>query len=309
MKFVKNSTRIVIAGIYQITCRGRHYIGSSKNVWERLYDHRSELRGNNHANSILQNHWNKYGEESFSVEIIEQCSLKLLKPREQHWIDKLNPYMNVIKEVTRSISIPKRVREAISKSLKKGYKSGKILAKGRSVYVYDLLGNFIANFETVTDCCAIMNIGQSSVGRVLRKQQKQIQGLQIIYKGEAAPKKLPTTAKGFLRAARHIRPRAYPIVDLNTNIQYPSKRVCSEETGISRSTLTYYFNIAKKNYTKNGFNLMPLNSVNSRKNWKQSILSQALQECDEGATTRLWNPQKDGKNPRAQNIKKNLMKK
>ena len=36
----------------------------------------------------------KYGIESFSVQMLEECDLAILNEREQYWIDKLNTYKN-----------------------------------------------------------------------------------------------------------------------------------------------------------------------------------------------------------------------
>ena len=56
-----------ISGIYCIINikNSKKYIGSSKNIRQRLWSHRAELRHNKHENSYLQNAWNKYGEQNF----------------------------------------------------------------------------------------------------------------------------------------------------------------------------------------------------------------------------------------------------
>lgn len=81
----------VIQGIYKITnlINNKVYIGSSKNIYNRINrHHKSYLRNNNHWNIHLQNAWNKYGGEKFKFEIIEVVDNEgSLKSREQYWMD------------------------------------------------------------------------------------------------------------------------------------------------------------------------------------------------------------------------------
>lgn len=79
-----------ISGIYKITnnVNGKFYIGSSQNISRRWYDHKRELRIQKHHNKYLQRAWNKYGEENFSFEIVEECKVEELSDREQLYIEK-----------------------------------------------------------------------------------------------------------------------------------------------------------------------------------------------------------------------------
>ena len=80
-------------GIYKITntSNGVFYIGSSIEVEKRMQQHKSDLRHNNHHNHKLQNSFNKYGESSFTFEVIEylRCDEKRLREIEQKYIDEL----------------------------------------------------------------------------------------------------------------------------------------------------------------------------------------------------------------------------
>src|SRR5580658_9395367 len=62
-------------GVYTITCiaTGRTYIGSSTDIMNRLYGHKSRLRGGTHPNAVLQREFSQNGEDSFVFEIARRC--------------------------------------------------------------------------------------------------------------------------------------------------------------------------------------------------------------------------------------------
>lgn len=76
--------------IYRIRVKGydKAYIGSAKSFKHRKAHHRNRLRAQEHRNQYLQRLFNKYGEESLSFEILEECEVEKLIEREQAWIDK-----------------------------------------------------------------------------------------------------------------------------------------------------------------------------------------------------------------------------
>lgn len=97
------------AGIYSITSKinGKRYIGSSNRTSTRWRGHLCDLRANKHDNVLLQNHYNKYGENDLLfdvVEVIERNNLPLenfrilLLEREQVYLDNWNEcQFNVLK--------------------------------------------------------------------------------------------------------------------------------------------------------------------------------------------------------------------
>ena len=83
-----------ICGVYKITNKqnGKFYIGSSKDVYHRWYEHKYDLKNHNHCNQYLQNAWDKYGENSFDFEVLEECAPKVQFEREQYYLNTLNPF-------------------------------------------------------------------------------------------------------------------------------------------------------------------------------------------------------------------------
>lgn len=80
------------SGIYKITniINNKLYIGQAKNIHLRWLEHKCRLRNNYADNSYLQNAWNKYGENAFSFEVLEECSISELNNREAFWMKELN---------------------------------------------------------------------------------------------------------------------------------------------------------------------------------------------------------------------------
>lgn len=85
-------------GIYEIKCLATNkiYIGSSISIKKRIKDHVYSLKGNRHCNTILQNAWNKYGENTFIatciVNLNEDISEEGLLEIEQKYLDKIRPW-------------------------------------------------------------------------------------------------------------------------------------------------------------------------------------------------------------------------
>jgi group I intron endonuclease len=85
------------SGIYLITCtaNGKIYVGSSIDIGRRWKKHRYTLKNACHHNQHLQAAWNKYGESSFEVSVIEQCNEDILVDREQYYLDTLKPFGDI----------------------------------------------------------------------------------------------------------------------------------------------------------------------------------------------------------------------
>ena len=82
------------SGIYAIKINNNIYIGSSKNIQRRYWEHLWKLKNNKHTNYHLQNLYNKYKIDSLKLFIIEECEINFLLNREQYWIDVIKPNIN-----------------------------------------------------------------------------------------------------------------------------------------------------------------------------------------------------------------------
>lgn len=136
-------------GIYKITNKinNKVYIGSSKEIENRFYEHILKLEGNYHINKHLNSAFNKYGSKNFKFEIIRIVSLFILRKAEQFYINKynsLNPKFGYNKAVADANSHDNDEEVAIIKNT--NYfgcysKTGKLVKVFRTIgKVYEYLG-------------------------------------------------------------------------------------------------------------------------------------------------------------------------
>lgn len=77
--------------IYKIrnVVNNKFYVGSTLDTRERFRNHRKMLRGNRHHSHHLQASWNKYGEDCFRFEVVEQVEAEaLLWQVEDRWLEE-----------------------------------------------------------------------------------------------------------------------------------------------------------------------------------------------------------------------------
>lgn len=75
--------------IYKITNlkNNKIYIGQTiQSIDKRIRSHKSHLKCGVHHNELLQRTYDKYGEDIFKFETIEECDIKNIDERERYWI-------------------------------------------------------------------------------------------------------------------------------------------------------------------------------------------------------------------------------
>ena len=85
-----------ISAVYKITntVTGDFYIGSSKDVKQRLAVHRCHSTWNRFPNKQLYQDMRKYGIDKFELEILAEAEAEQLKELEQQFIETLKPTYN-----------------------------------------------------------------------------------------------------------------------------------------------------------------------------------------------------------------------
>lgn len=121
-----------INGVYRITNikNNKFYIGSSSSktyIYTRIKHHYGDLKNNKHVNKYLQNAWNKYGEDFFYFDIIEECIPEKCLEKEQFWINVLNPHYNFCKIAGSTLGriVSQETKDKISQSNKEYFKTEK----------------------------------------------------------------------------------------------------------------------------------------------------------------------------------------
>jgi group I intron endonuclease len=151
-----------VSGIYTITntVNGKIYVGKSKRLYHRKYQHFTELKKNKHSNSYLQAAVNKHGIDQFVFNVIEYCCEDDLGKREHFWItryksDERDYGYNLEKIDENGLSC--RSEESINKMIRtirnkpkqdKKIRSGKNNSKSKTVYQYALGGKYIGEFDS-----------------------------------------------------------------------------------------------------------------------------------------------------------------
>ena len=99
---VNDSIVYGLSGIYQIKNRitGDRYVGSSIDIRGRLLRHRSYLRRGAHANPILQNVFDKYGEDNLEFTVLLLCPKDETLKYEQAFLNNTNTKYNIALDVS-----------------------------------------------------------------------------------------------------------------------------------------------------------------------------------------------------------------
>lgn len=134
-------------GIYKITNKilEKSYVGQSIHIEDRWKEH---LWGKGNADLYVDFH--KYGVENFTFEILEICNKELLLEREKYWIAFYDTYHNGY-----------NMNDGGDNSHFAITKTKKI------VYCYDLDGNFITEYESLSEAERQTGIPNSNISRAI----------------------------------------------------------------------------------------------------------------------------------------------
>jgi group I intron endonuclease len=238
----------------------KFYVGSTINMKERVRTHRSRLRGNRHHSPHLQAAWNKYGEECFVFEVIEEiASVEALQAAEDVWLAEhvgrahcynksrysATPMRGIAKEDHPSYQRPKTdaERAAISASVRKLYAGGfnpriglqhteetkaNISAKVQTALAEGRGGRFIPSAETRLRMSQSLKGNQNAKGHVRTEEHRQ--KLSDANRGNKNWLGKTHTAESKAKISRRV-------LEVTTDTEFPSLTATLEHYGFKMPTL------------------------------------------------------------------------
>ena len=167
MKGIDYKTMFGFSGIYQIKniLNGKTYIGSSKNIYNRLHYHICKMKYNSGHNKHLQYSYHKYGEDNFEASVLLYCNPKDVFTFEQLFLSKYQPEYNKSFNVqgNLNIKINPKLKKQISDTLKEKYKSGEITAykqqhSWKTIHVYDITTlSLVGSYKNMKEVSKILS--------------------------------------------------------------------------------------------------------------------------------------------------------
>jgi group I intron endonuclease len=173
-----------LCGIYCIEnlVNGKKYIGLSINIKQRWTQHKTDLRHQYHKNSYLQNAWNKYGEDNFGFNIIQECKKTELSELEKFYIDKFDTtnekYGYNLTFGGEECIHTKQSKEKLSKARIEHSNNSPNTQK---VVQLNMFGQIVKVFNTVNEINRLLGYDTKGIRGCLNKEPKRKTGYNCIW--------------------------------------------------------------------------------------------------------------------------------
>jgi hypothetical protein len=156
----------------------KKYIGLTCFFKKRIAAHVNALNNNKHGNIYLQRAWNKYGKNNFKIYIICICTnYHILNEMERFFIKMFKTYDdNFGYNLTFGGDSEKRTEIAIKDLINFWTK-----LRGKKILQYDKEGNFIKEFESISQASKEIKKGKRDISRILNKEIGTCGGYQWRY--------------------------------------------------------------------------------------------------------------------------------
>lgn len=158
------------------------YIGSAKNIKQRLHEHKSMLRRGAHHSKYLQHVYNK-NPNILLFSILEICSIDKLIKREQYWLDfflsykKEYGYNNVptaYSSLGRKFTAETKNKISNShKGMKKSWSKGNF-PKKPIIHIFNNIETF---YTSIKEASNILNINYTTITRLVTNPRKSKHGV------------------------------------------------------------------------------------------------------------------------------------
>lgn len=127
-----------ISAVYKIVneVTGDSYIGSSKNIQARWYNHKAPSVWNRYPNSPLYQDMQKYGVENFRLQLLAPVMPEHLKQVEQELIEMLKPTYNQMNAYGNNVERRKETKKKCDKKYQQSEKGKEAFKKSRNKYFH-----------------------------------------------------------------------------------------------------------------------------------------------------------------------------
>lgn len=151
------------SGVYiiQNLVNNKCYIGASQDALNRLWDHKTKLRGNYHINEHLQAAFNLYGESNFIFEILESYEDSLIFSFENYWCNILNTHD---RRFGYNID-PTSPHGKCAISIESRIKMGENRKDKREIHVYTVYGQSVDKFKDLYACGRYFGTAAANIHR------------------------------------------------------------------------------------------------------------------------------------------------
>lgn len=188
------------AYIYAIKnlANNKMYIGSTKFIKNRQYEHFRTLSKGNHHSPYLQKSYNKYGKDKFAFYLLEECTSENRKERELYYITF---YKTFNRDFGYNVYEPDENKFKCSIETIAKIKRAKV-DKFTSVDVYKTSGEFLSSHESINECARVLAIRMTIISQILLSKRKSYKGLTFTKKGEPfnyKPSKMARDMEKFIK--------------------------------------------------------------------------------------------------------------
>jgi group I intron endonuclease len=233
------------AGVYMMYGNGHYYVGSSKNIYIRLKEHKNSLKRCKHYNQHLQRVYSKYGEESLNCCVLEFCDNYV--EREAHYIACLKPNINVEQDpISRIKSEVTKLKLSIANT---GKRLGEDNHASRTIHQYTKEGVYVASYPTLKAAALAVGLNGKTMHKTSIGNTKTLGGYMWSFKKvkklkAKAPKK-PSNVK-------------YKKIILVSDTETLTVKSINEAAFLLKVSVQSIHQAAKKNKTCKGY-LIKLN--------------------------------------------------
>ena len=205
--------RNIICGIYRIhnNINNKDYIGQAIDIYQRWRQHKAR-----YDNCAIHRAINKYGIDNFTFSILEECSEELLDEKEIYWINYYNSYFNGYNETS-------------------GGKRPIHTVCNRQIEMYDLDGNYIKDFPSMSAAARELKCEPSLINAVIQQRRPTAKGYQFKTKNDDT-----IVIKPFVKKKSGPSGKEVIQYDLKDNIiaEYISASEAARQTGLHAQNIS-----------------------------------------------------------------------